>query len=156
MCFSRYLLIAPPSLTRRGLFFYLTPSDGRTDLRTAFSPYRGIYTSVIHIIHSYLMTVTSPLAVLSKLTRTGMSYWTFCNDSGAYTASSSDGKVITCDSVEELRSVYSKFIGWGFRKSSPLKRSPASPVSYLTACNRNAPLRVTEEECERVAALYAD
>ena len=102
------------------------------------------------------MTVTSPLAVLRKLTRTGMSYWTFCNDDGIYTASSSDGKVISCASVEELRSVYSKFIGWGFRKSSPLKRVSLPAGSYLTACNRNAPLRVTEDECERVAAIYAD
>ena len=102
------------------------------------------------------MTVTSPLAVLRKSTRTGMSYWTFRNDDGVYTASSSDGKIISCNSVEELRSVYSKFVGWGFRKSSPLKRVPAPAVSYLNACNRNAPLRVTEDECERVAALYAD
>lgn len=105
------------------------------------------------------MTVTSPLAVLRKLTRTGVSYWTFRNDDGVYTASSSDGKLISCDSVEELRSVYSKFVGWGFRKSSPLKRVTSQPVPLYPLDidgTRNAPPRVTDEECERVAALYAD
>ena len=102
------------------------------------------------------MTVNVPLAVLRKRTRSGTSSWYFRNDDGAYTVTSSDGKLISCDSVEELRSVYLKFVGWGFHKVSEMKPAPAPGLSYLNACNRNVPVRVTEEECERVAALYAD
>ena len=95
------------------------------------------------------MSVTSPLAVLIRKTQTGLSTWTF-SDSDGFTAVSSAGKVITCASVEELRTLYRKFTGWGFKKRSPLKPAVVSapaPVVY------SAP-RVSDAECQRIADLY--
>ena len=62
-----------------------------------------------------LMTVITPLAVLTRKTQKGMSSWTF-SDADGYTAVSSAGKVITCADLDELRSLYVKFRTWGFKK----------------------------------------
>ena len=101
------------------------------------------------------------LAVLNRNTQTGLSTWTFNDTDGIFSAVSSAGKVITCSSVEELRGVYRKFIAWGFklRKSAPAPvRRSAVPFqrSFYQSCVYNTPVRVTEEECQRIADARAD
>tara|TARA_R110002049_G_scaffold244850_3_gene418706 strand:- start:475 stop:750 length:276 start_codon:yes stop_codon:yes gene_type:complete len=76
-------------------------------------PYRGVYSRVF--FNLLFMTVLSPLAVLTRKTQKGMSSWTFSDADGTYTASSSVGKVITCETVDELRVLYRKFRTWGFK-----------------------------------------
>jgi len=61
-------------------------------------------------------TSSPPLALLKRNTKAGVSSWTFSDNDGIYTAESSAGKVIRCDSVEELRDLYVKFRRWGFKK----------------------------------------
>ena len=96
----------------------------------------------------FIMSVISPLAVISRKTQTGLSTWTFADTDGTFTASSSAGKVITCASVEELRSLYRKFTGWGFKMRAAVKPAVApAPVVY------SAP-RVSDAECQRIADLY--
>ncbi len=94
------------------------------------------------------------LAVLNRNTQTGLSTWTFNDTDGIFNAVSSAGKVITCSSVEELRGLYRKFIGWGFK----LRKSAPAPVrrSFYQACVFNTPARVTDEECQRIADARAD
>ena len=96
MCFSRYLLIAPPSLTRRGLFFYLTPSDGQTygqtSVRTALSTLSGgLNHSVLSVI---LMTTYNTYSAYKAALAAGRKNIRFHSLKTVHFA----GNPVTCDS----------------------------------------------------------
>lgn len=68
------------------------------------------------------------LASVSKSTKKGVSTWHFCQTGSAHFAINDDLKVIKCDDMTDLRGLYKKYAGYGYKAVQPV----AKPVKVVT------------------------
>ena len=86
----------------------LTPNPVISDI---IPPYRGVY-SFIQFISDIMITVH---ATVAKTTDGRTATWRFVDMNGSFAAIGDNRKIIACESIDHMRSVYRRYTGkYGF------------------------------------------